>query len=178
MTEALFCQVKDGAVVRGPEPLPLHCDGVLNLRAAEDPRVFGWYPVSMVTVPEGQMLVDQRFVLVGDRVHQAGTLQPIPPYVPPVPQEVTETEFIRACVRAGIITAAEGEGYLGRGELPPIMAGALDQLPEPARTDARLKAIGSSSFSRNDEVFGALVAAGIATDADLDSVFRLAGSLT
>lgn len=174
MTEQLYCQVKDGAVVRGPEPLPLHCDGVLNLRATEDPRLFGWYPVSMMTVPEGQMLVDQRFVLVDDRVQQVGTLQPIPPYVPPVPQEVTETQFIRACVRLGIITAEEGKAYLGRGELPIIMETALAQLPEPEQTDARLKAIGSSSFSRDDDVFKALVLANVTTDEIIDNVFKMA----
>jgi hypothetical protein len=101
---------------------------------------------------------------------------PTPPAAP-VPVEVTETQFIRATVRMGIISSAEGEGYLARGELPVMMAAALNQIPEPARTDARLKAIGSSSFSRSDEVFAALVAAGVTTGEQIDDVFRLAGSL-
>lgn len=96
---------------------------------------------------------------------------------PPVPSEVTETAFIRACVQLQIITAAEGEAYLARGELPPIMLATFDQLPEPQRTDARLKAIGSSSFSRSDGVFAAIVAAGVATPEQIDAVFSLAATL-
>jgi hypothetical protein len=95
----------------------------------------------------------------------------------PVPQEVTETQFIRACVRAGIITAAEGVAYLARGELPAMMETALEILPEAARTDATLKAIGSASFSRTDGVFDALVASEVATAAQIVDVFRLAATL-
>ena len=91
--------------------------------------------------------------------------------------EVSETQFIRACVRGGIITALEGEAYLARGELPAMMLMALDSLAEPERTDARLKAIGSSSFSRNDDVFTALVGSGVVTNENLDGLFRLAGTL-
>jgi hypothetical protein len=96
----------------------------------------------------------------------------------PVPQEVTETQFIRACVHAGIITAAEGVAYLARGELPAMMEAALEILPEAARTDATLKAIGSASFSRTDGVFDALAASEVATAAQIDDVFRLAATLS
>jgi hypothetical protein len=95
----------------------------------------------------------------------------------PVPSEVTETQFIRATVQAGIISFDEGAAYLGRGELPAMMQIALAKLPEAERKDAMLKAIGSNSFSRHDGVFKAIVAAGVATDDDIDAVFRLAGSL-
>jgi hypothetical protein len=100
-----------------------------------------------------------------------------PSFQTEAPSEVTETQFIRACVRSGIITGAEGEAYLARGELPAMMSAVLNTLPEPQRTDARLKAVGSSSFSRNDDVFAAMVAAGVATDGALDDVFRLASTL-
>ncbi len=100
-----------------------------------------------------------------------------PSFPSPAPSQVTETQFIRSCVRSGIITAAEGEAYLARGELPAMMSAVLDTLPEPQRTDARLKAVGSSSFSRNDDVFTAMVAAGVATNEALDDVFRLASTL-
>jgi hypothetical protein len=95
----------------------------------------------------------------------------------PVPQEVTETQFIRACVRAGIITEDDGAGYLGRGELPAALMAALAAIPEADRIDARLKAIGSASFSRGDEIFRALAASGVATAAQIDDVFRLAATL-
>lgn len=100
-----------------------------------------------------------------------------PSFQAEVAAEVTETQFIRACVRLGLVTAAEGEGYLARGELPAMMTSVLAILPEPARTDARLKAVGASSFSRNDDVFAAMVMAGVYTNEQIDAVFRLAATL-
>lgn len=116
-----------------------------------------------VNVSTGEIEIDPAFVA--------------PSFPTSAPSEVTETQFIRACVRSGIITAPDGEAYLARGELPAMMSVVLDTLPEPQRTDARLKAVGSSSFSRRDDVFAAMVAAGIATDEALDDVFRLASTL-
>lgn len=161
----------------GPQSLPRHIEGVLNFDKHPAPWEFRWFPVTFVTVPEGKVLTQVDYELDGNVCVQTGVLVDYVPPVPPVPQEVTETQFIRACVRGQIITAAEGEAYLARGELPLIMSAVLDTLPEPVRTDARLKAIGSSSFSRSDDVFAALVASGQATDADIDGIFRLAATL-
>ena len=91
--------------------------------------------------------------------------------------EATETQFIRACVRLGLVTAAEGEAYLARGELPAMMTNVLAILPEPQRTDARLKAVGASKFSRDDDVFAAMVVASVYTNEQIDAVFRLAVTL-
>ena len=115
--------------------------------------------------------------------HPDGTVEireyPEPQPAPePVPQEVTETQFIRATVKAGFITWDEGAGYLARGELPLMMTAALAKIPAEVRDDMTLKAIGSASFSRSDPVFLALVGAGVATDGQIDDVFRLAASLT
>ena len=118
---------------------------------------------TIVNVETGEVTIDEDFVA--------------PSFPSPPPSEVSETQFIRACVRSGIVPAAEGEAYLARGELPAMMSAVLDTLPEPIRTDARLKAVGSSSFSRNDDVFAAMVAAGATTDEALDEVFRLASTL-
>ncbi len=101
------------------------------------------------------------------------------PVVEPVPQEVSETQFIRACRKSGLITFEEGEAYLARGVLPPIMAEALAKISDKdTREDVILKAVGSASFSRDDRVFSELVKHGAATDEDIDGVFRLAASLT
>jgi hypothetical protein len=94
-----------------------------------------------------------------------------------IPQEIEKTQFIRACVQLRIITADEGEAYLARGELPAMMSGALDKLPEEVRADARLKAIGSTSFSRGDDIFKALVAFNVTTDEAIDAVFTLGAVL-
>lgn len=183
MPNELYCLVNaNGAVIKGPDVLPkdwVH-DGqtYLSFDKIDDPTEFGWYPVEYAEVPSEQRLVNSYFALDGAVVRQMGDLEDIPPPPIIIPQEVSETQFIRACTQLGIITALEGEGYLARGELPAIMSGALDTLEEPYKTDARLKAIGSSSFSREDPVFDLLVLSGVATDEQIDGVFTLAGSLT
>lgn len=116
-----------------------------------------------LNIQTGQIEVDDEFVA--------------PSFETSSSQEVTETQFIRACVRLGLVTADEGEGYLARGELPAMMTGVLAILPEPQRTDARLKAVGASKFSRDDDVFTAMVMAGVYTNEQIDAVFRLAASL-
>ncbi len=127
-------------------------------------------------IPDGKIVTGSTLVDDKGTPRRVWILEDAPPAL--VPQEISETQFIRACVILEIITAAEGEAYLARGELPAMMAGAFDQLPEPQRTDARLKAIGSVSFSRGDDVFKALVACKITTDDAIDAVFKLGATLS
>lgn len=183
MPNELYCLVNaNGAVIKGPDVLPkdwVH-DGqtYLSFDKIDNPTEFGWYPVEYAEVPSGQRLVNSYFALDGAVVRQMGDLEDIPPPPIIVPSVVTEVQFIRACVQMQIITAAEGEAYLARGELPTIMADTIAQLSEAQQVDARLKAIGSANFERADEIFTALVAVEAATSEQIDAVFILAGSLT
>jgi hypothetical protein len=165
----MYAQISAGQIVgylTPSAPLPAHKLHVGLLPVVEIDPVYD---------PATQAIIGTEDVIAGDVVERHSVIGPKP--AAPIPQEVTETQFIRATVRMGIITADEGKAYLGRGELPAMMQVAIDKLPEPARTDAMLKAIGSASFSRNDGVFKAIVAAGVATDEHIDAVFKLAGSL-
>ena len=101
--------------------------------------------------------------------------QPQPP--DPVPEKVTETQFMRAAVKVGIVTAAEAKAYLARGVIPSFVEAAVAQIPASARLDAELKIIGSDTFHRTDPVFAMLIAGGAATSEQVDDLFRLAATL-
>jgi hypothetical protein len=101
--------------------------------------------------------------------------QPKPP--DPVPERVTETQFMRAAVKVGIVTAAEAKAYLARGVIPAFVETAVAQIPANVRTDAELKIIGSDTFHRTDPVFAMLIAGGAATSEQVDDLFRLAATL-
>jgi hypothetical protein len=101
--------------------------------------------------------------------------QPLPP--DPVPEKVTETQFMRAAVKVGIVTAAEAKAYLARGVIPAFVETAVAQIPANVRTDAELKIIGSDTFHRTDPVFAMLIAGGAATSEQVDDLFRLAATL-
>jgi hypothetical protein len=94
-----------------------------------------------------------------------------------VPQSVTETQFMRAAVKVGIVTTAEAKAYLARGVIPAFVETAVAQIPANVRTDAELKIIGSDTFHRADPVFAMLIAGGAATSEQVDDLFRLAATL-
>jgi hypothetical protein len=95
----------------------------------------------------------------------------------PIPEKVTETQFMRAAVKVGIVTADEAKAYLARGVIPAFVETAVAQIPANVRTDAELKIIGSDTFHRTDPVFAMLIAGGAATSEQVDDLFRLAATL-
>lgn len=149
-------------------------NGVVVSRNLWDGDPDTWAP------PEGTtMLPDSDKVEIGalyDVDTEAFTAPP--PVAPTVPDSVTETQFMRAAVRAGRVTGDEAEAYLARGVLPALIAGPLDKLSPAERTDARLKAIGADTFHRGDAIFALLVAGGVATDAEIDGLFQFAETMT
>jgi len=95
----------------------------------------------------------------------------------PVPEKVTETQFMRAARRVGMVTKAEAKAYLARGVIPAFVETAIAQIPEALQEDAELKIIGSDTFHRTDPVFAMLIAGGAATSEQVDDLFRLAATL-
>jgi hypothetical protein len=177
-TQYVYWPLGEPSPTLGPQSLPRHIEGVLNFDKHPAPWEERWFPLVFALAPEGKIPVNVTYTLEGNEcVQHADFVDAPPPPPPPVPQEVSETQFILAVVELGVITKEEGKAYLGQGVLPAIMQTTIDKLPEPHRSRAELKAIGSSSFSRTDEVFTALVATGAATDEDVDNIFRKAGTL-
>ena len=100
-----------------------------------------------------------------------------PPAPPPVPEKVTETQFMRAARRVGMVTKAEAKAYLARGVIPAFVETAIAQIPADLQEEAELKIIGSDTFHRADPVFAMLIAGGAATSEQVDDLFRLAATL-
>lgn len=177
MSQYVFWPLGETSPTLGPQSLPRHIEGVLNFDKYETPWEYQWFPVQFVTVPDGKVLTDINYTLDGNVCNQTGTLVDYVAPPEPIPQEVSEAQFISACVLSGIITFEEGKNYLARGELPALMQGVLDSLPTEQRVVAELKAIGSATFSREDIIFKALVTSGSFTESQIDQIFILAGTL-
>ena len=126
----------------------------------------GWFP------DEGQLVPCSYQVQAGWRWNGSA-------FTPPndVPEKVTETQFMRAARRVGMVTKAEAKAYLARGVIPAFVETAIAQIPADLQEDAELKIIGSDTFHRADPVFAMLIAGGAATAEQVDDLFRLAATL-
>jgi len=95
----------------------------------------------------------------------------------PIPEQVTETQFMIAARRKDMVTWDEVDAYLGSGVIPAFVVAALAPLSDEQRREAQAKIKGSSTFHRADPVFTLLIAGGAATAAQVDDLFRLAATL-
>ena len=104
---------------------------------------------------------------------------PEPPPAPPlVPQDVSMWQFMMAAWKMSFITQAEALAAVKDKVMPPAFAAALAGLPDENQAEAQLKFAGITRMVRADPLFALVVAAGIATDAQIDGVFTLADSIT
>ena len=101
--------------------------------------------------------------------------QPAPPLVP---QEVSVWQFMMAAWKMNFITQAEALAAVKDKVMPPAFAAALGGLLEENQAEAQLKFAGITRMVRSDPLFALVVAANIATDAQIDAVFTLADSIT
>jgi hypothetical protein len=91
---------------------------------------------------------------------------------------VTDIQFALAAVGLGIISAAEAEAWVARGELPAVALAAIGALPEELRPLARIRFSGARTIARLDPfVTGPLKAVAQMTDEQLDGFFQLAATL-
>lgn len=97
---------------------------------------------------------------------------------PPVPQDVSMWQFMMAAWRMSFVTQAEALAAVKDKVMPSAFAAALAGLPAENQAEAQLKFAGITRMVRADPLFALVVAAGIATDAQIDGVFTLADSIT
>lgn len=103
---------------------------------------------------------------------------PTPPAQPSVPQDVSMWQFMTAAWKMSFITQAEALAAVKDKVMPPAFAAALAGLPDENQAEAQLKFAGITRMVRADPLFALVVAANIATDAQIDGVFTLADSIT
>lgn len=104
---------------------------------------------------------------------------PPPPPLPPPPPEPTlsRSQFFRVLARSGIITPEEAVASAQTGTMPATIAAILVGLSPEEETDARILWATAVVFERSNPLFGAAVAAELATDAQIDGLFALGATL-
>lgn len=103
----------------------------------------------------------------------------LPPAAPPPlpPQDVSFWQFMMAAWKLDFITHAEALAAVQARIMPPAFADAIADLPAEAKLEAELKFAGITRMLRSDPMFALVVGADIATDAQIDGVFAVAGGI-
>lgn len=124
---------------------------------------------------EGQMVAEADAVQDAQGVwRQVWELVPAPE--PPIP-DLTDIQFAQALVIAGILTAAEAEGWVAAGQIPPLAMMAIATLPAEQQPFARIRFAGARTIVRNDPFMLLLQGVAGMTDAELDALFIQAASI-
>jgi hypothetical protein len=112
---------------------------------------------------------------------EAGELVIAPAAPPAPPQPVADLafwQFMMAAWKLGFITLAEAEAAVTQRVMPESFAAAVAGLSEENQAEARIKWAGITGMVRTDPLFALIVAAGIATDEQIDGVFAVAATIT
>ena len=90
---------------------------------------------------------------------------------------LTRLQFALVCTGANLMTAAEAEDLVARGEIPAIGLAALDLITDPAQQAlARVRFAGFQRLDRLDPAVALLASAAAMLDEDVDALFE-AGAL-
>lgn len=114
-------------------------------------------------------------VYVGLTPEEIAAIPPAPP--PPVPESVSVWQFMIASARMGFITREEALAATRDKVIPPAFNEALSGLPDSVKEELQIKFAGIIQMVRTDPLFGIIVGAGVATDDQIDAVFRLASEV-
>ena len=104
----------------------------------------------------------------------------IAPYVAPAPAVITLTnrQLFFALALAGMITEAEALAAGRTGEVPAAVEAEFAKLPPTDAFLARLTWATMREVRRDHPLIAVMVAANLATDAQVDAVFALGASIT
>ena len=100
-----------------------------------------------------------------------------PPPAAPVPYAITRRQLILGLLAAGWITPAEAEAAATGGAPPAALDAVLANLTQADALEARITWATMSVAERWHPLLVAIVAAGIATDAQVDNLFRASVTL-
>jgi hypothetical protein len=125
-----------------------------------------WDGTSPYTPPPGATLVPE-----------AEAPPPAPEPLPPVPPEIPLIQLLLALTILEFISEAEALAAAQTGALPASLEAQLfAAVTDPdAQFLIRLHWAGMYAAERSNEFWGYVVAAGIATEAQIDQVFRVGG---
>ena len=187
-------QAAGGAIGVGPDGQPTAFLPVPELRRYS-PSTGGFYDGGSPAVPADAVIVsDAAWGALLAAQAGGATIQPGPDGQPeavappaPDPAEVlaawrataalTRLQFALVCTGANLMTEAEAEWLVARGEIPTIGLAALDLISDPAQQAlARIRFAGFQTIQRADPFVPLLAAAAAMADEDVDALFQ-AGAL-
>lgn len=96
----------------------------------------------------------------------------------PVPQEISDRQFVHALKNAGIITFAEALAFVQTGTIPAALQKVLDGIPyQEQREDAELLLAGATVFRRDHPTTEALRVGMGWTSEQTDDLWRAGAAL-
>lgn len=163
---------------------PLDVLGLRHARAADPDgtrielevnfRSLGWVAF---TATASDTLPHARDVWARLAAGEAGAVMPYaaPPAPPlPVPATISFRQLILGLLGSGFLTAEQALAAAETRARPPQLEAIIATLPEDAALAARITWATMSEARRGDPLFVALIAAGNATEEQVDELFRMA----
>jgi|SRR5215471_8337322 len=94
-----------------------------------------------------------------------------------IPTTVSNRQFFQAMAQQGYITQAEAMAVIKTGDVPASMQAYIDTLPADQQFGATMSLCGNTTIERYADAFQQYAAYEGWTDAQVNDLFRLAGSL-
>lgn len=150
-----------------------------------DGRVLGFYAreIHGEAIPAGAIPISAEthasWLLDTSRQRWDGSA--LVPYTPPVvvtvPRQITRRQLLLALAGAGLITGAEALAAATTGAVPARIDKVFGALPADQALAARITWATMAVAEREHPLIGALVAAKLATAAEVDALFTSAATL-
>jgi hypothetical protein len=152
----------------------------------EDGLATGFYDAVLHDIPELAIGISDEIwaAWIADTQRQrwdseAGALVAYDPPPPPpvVPRSITRRQLLLALASAGLITSVEALAAATTGAVPAAIDAVFVALPEAEALGARITWATMSVAERDHPLIGALIAAELATPAEVDALFTAAATL-
>jgi hypothetical protein len=149
-------------------------------------RIAGDMVAEIIEIPAGAAPIEKRFhpafVAAMVEVPAASAVAPgwlwdgdgfapPPPPAPTVPSLITRRQLLLALAAAGLITGPQALAAATIGAVPAPIDGIFAQLPAAEALAARITWASMTVVERQDPLLGALIAANLATPAQVDALF-------
>ena len=140
---------------------------------------------NIIEAEQGFVLEDATLVLDGGSAVIGGVWDgtaflppaPVPEPPPAVPSTISFRQLLLGLLGSGVITAEQALAAAETRARPPQLDAIIATLPKDTALAARITWATMSEARRADRLFAAFIAAGHATDAQVDELFRRATRL-
>ena len=172
----MWCHVTDDAVDYGPSDMPGAWANVSTPAALPDEALYalGWRRYRLVPPPEGYSVTGSAREITATEVVDTQSGEVI---APPVPSPISRRQLLLALRMSGLISDAEAVAAAQTGALPASMAAIVATLPPGDAADVQITWAAMVEAERGHALWSVVIAAGLATDAEVDALFRLGATL-